>query len=63
MAQPLANAYEANEHLRQELDATTHLFGGTPAPMNMGIYDSWVKAWLLHDYQFGPPITQQYKSV
>jgi|GEM_PF-1554929 len=67
MPQPPANPYETNEHIRQELDtcwnSTAQLFGGTPAPMNSGIHDSWVKAWLFHNYQFGPPITQEYKSI
>lgn len=67
MPQPPANPYEVNANIRQELDAcwnsTAQILGGTPAPMNTGIHDSWVKAWLFHNYQFGPPITQEYSSI
>lgn len=67
VAQPPSNPYDTNPNIRQELDAcwnsTAQLFGGTPAPMNTGIHDSWVKAWIFHNYQFGPPITREYMSV
>jgi len=58
---------ETNEYIRQELDScwnsTAHLFDGNPPPMNTGIHESWVKAWLFHNYHFGPPVTKEYTST
>jgi hypothetical protein len=62
-----SSPYDANPNIRKEFDAcwesTSALFAGTSPRKNTGIHASWVQAWALHGYQFGPPLTQEYRSV